>query len=125
MPFWKMAIYGLILSISGAVLNAGVVGYSYAGNAFKIFSPGGPHHGFVDTSSFILGTITFPATLPPNLNLVDERGYVLSYYFTDGFHVCSNPNFCGLIELLLSTDANGNIVGEWSVEVQLGSIQAL
>jgi hypothetical protein len=100
------------------------VTYRYAGNNFTVFSCGmgsircaSPPPGATSytTDDFVTATLTFDAPLPPNLNRQDVRGVAgFSLTMDDGHQeLTMGPGTPG--EVIVSTDASGNIIAPWSV----------
>jgi hypothetical protein len=98
------------------------VTYRYVGNNFTNFSCGNtrcasppPGATSYTTDDFVTATLTFDAPLPPNLNRQDVRGVAgFSLTMDDGHQeLIMGPLTPG--EVIVSTDASGNIIAPWAV----------
>jgi hypothetical protein len=115
--FIQFLCFAAVLSPLPAV--ASTVTYIYTGNGFTSFS-GSPG---VNGSNYIQVTLVYNSVLPGGLSYAVETAGLQSWSVTDGVHTLSNttPGTVG-IGVNVSTDAQGNIIGEWAVNASKTSI---
>jgi hypothetical protein len=101
----------LWLAFTPLAAMASPVTYNYSGNVFTSFSSGAPVTG----SNYIQITLEFASVLPGNLSFQDETGGLLYWWIGDGSEAIDSSYLGANLVAILSTDAAGNIVGEWSV----------
>lgn len=109
--------------------------YTYIGNHFTLFSCGlSSGGGTADcewgdprinssytASNHVTATMVFSSPLPPNLNFQDVRnlpGFELTV--TDGVQTLHSEDYPGGTAAQVSTDANGNIIAPWYLQVYTG-----
>jgi hypothetical protein len=112
----RLALVLAALACSSA--HASVV-YLYTGNDFNFFngSPG------VDGSNFISATLTFASPLAGGLSLFNASTTVQAWSITDGVHtLTSTTPGASIGNMIVSTDAGGNIIEQWAVYIDFGSI---
>ena len=117
-----LAMAFVSLGLSSQPVSAQVT-YRYTGNRFNVFSCGGvsfcptpnPANTSYTTDDFVTATLTLNEALPGNLNLRDIRGFA-------GFKLTINDRHQEFTregeeadEVMVSTDAEGSIIGPWSV----------
>ncbi len=120
--FACLAIAFVSLAASSRPVSAQVL-YRYTGNTFDLFSCGGnilcstpnPANTSYTTNDFVTATLTLDEPLPANLNLQDIRGFAgFKLTMNDGHQELTlDPGVSG--EAMVSTDAEGNIIGPWSL----------
>jgi hypothetical protein len=104
--------------------------YSYRGHNFNMFSCGPSGGGVLDcstpgpgqttytTAGYVYGTLTLSQPLAPNLSMQDVSqlpGFLLTLNDSQQTMVSSNPGMSVVAEV--STDANGNIISPWWVQI--------
>jgi hypothetical protein len=105
--------------------------YSYVGNKFNLFSCGpGQSGGVIDCSNpaagettytksdYVFASLTLTSPLAPNLNLQDVTsmpGFLLT--MQDGQQSLSSANPGMSVVAEISTDANGNVIAPWWVQI--------
>jgi hypothetical protein len=95
----------LLLSAAAGSLTAATVTYNYTGNDF--ISTGTTP---LTTSDFISASFTFAGPLADNLSLAEEDTSVQTWSMTDQVTSLSNANGGYLGPVLISTDADGDII---------------
>lgn len=123
-PGVLMAVAFTLLVLLSQTATAQVE-YHYTGNKFNRFSCGGnilcqtpnPANTSYTTADFVAATLTLDQPLAPNLTLADVTGLPgFNLTMNDGHQqMVATAGYTGGFEAKVSTDAQGNITGPWSL----------